>query len=139
MSGDKIADNLAPGIDDFRFVQTFLQAEPLHQLRKQLGSRLPAVRTRFFFGKTTPFGNDGGSKGGVHNARRKTDHRAPQFRFLSFRAAPKNLSMARKFTARDVSNFARHDTIVRSTISTSAAYCWEEYSIQCDISQRFGV
>src|SRR5947208_16162373 len=114
MSGDKIADNLAPGIDDFRFVQTFLQAEPLHQLWKQLGSRLPAVRSRFFFRKTAPFGNGGGSKRGVHNARGRPDHLAPQFVFLSFRAespaAPelcgeggRNLLMAKKLTARDVS------------------------------------
>src|SRR5438876_9382826 len=67
MGRDKIADNLAPGIHDFRFVQTVAQAEPLHHLWKQPGSRVPSVLTSFVLPKTPLFDESGCSDCGVHH------------------------------------------------------------------------
>src|SRR5476649_2900875 len=66
MCRDKIADDLMPRFDYFRFVQTLTQAEPLHQFRQQLARRLPAVGSQFSFGQATPFGENNGAKGGIH-------------------------------------------------------------------------
>ncbi len=44
---DEFADDLFPSIDDFVLTQALAQAKLLHQLRQQIGRRLPAVRFLF--------------------------------------------------------------------------------------------
>ena len=52
MRGDEFADDRAPRLDNFRFVQSLVQSELLHQLREKVGRGLPSIRTRHLVGKS---------------------------------------------------------------------------------------
>jgi hypothetical protein len=68
MRSDKFTDDFSPCVDHFGLMQALPQAEALHQLWNQLGRRLPPVDSLFSLGKTSPFGDHGGAKRGIHVA-----------------------------------------------------------------------
>src|SRR5581483_7877975 len=66
MRSNKFTDDFPPGIDYFRFVQALAQTQALHHFLDEFGRGLPPIASRFSFGKTAPFCDDGGSKRRVH-------------------------------------------------------------------------
>jgi hypothetical protein len=57
--GDKLADDLFPGINHFAFTQPFAQPELLHQLWQQIPRCLPPIWARFVGGKSAPLSDHG--------------------------------------------------------------------------------
>jgi hypothetical protein len=73
MRGNEFADDFRPRFNHLCFVQTLAQSEPLHQLREQIGWRLPPFWPHFPLGKTAPFGDYGSAKRGFHHNYLATD------------------------------------------------------------------
>src|SRR5258708_27014333 len=66
MRSDEVAHDFAPGLHDFRFVQSLFQAKPLHQFRQHVDRRLPTIRPRKSFRQTAPLSDCGSAKRGRH-------------------------------------------------------------------------